>query len=174
VLGHFLARSGSYLGAWMLSRLLLALGAVAGFLVFPLFWVWTRVAFVHEASLLEQAAAGESLKRAARFVAARGASTLGLVFCLVLSHAGFIAIAELLGNTAVVEFVLQLGQPLGSLADDGGSAFALAGFFLSIPYVATARFLAYIDQRTRLDGWDIQLRCMAIAAAQPGPRSEAA
>ena len=31
--------------------------------------------------------------------------------------------------------------------------------------VATARFLAYIDGRTRQDGWDIQLRFMAIAAA---------
>ena len=30
---------------------------------------------------------------------------------------------------------------------------------------ATARFLAYIDGRTRQDGWDIQLRFMAIAAA---------
>ena len=33
------------------------------------------------------------------------------------------------------------------------------------PWVATARFLQYVDGRTRADGWDIQLRFMAIAAA---------
>jgi hypothetical protein len=34
---------------------------------------------------------------------------------------------------------------------------------LFIPYVATARFLAYLDLRTRSEGWDIQTRFAAIA-----------
>ncbi len=170
VFSHFFGRFWSYLGALFLSRLVLGLGSIGAFLVFPVFWVWTKMAFVHEASLLEQAPPGEAIKRASRFVSARGASTLLLIVWFVLVHAAFILIAESLGNTAIVEFVLQLGQPFGSLAD-GGSPFALAGFFLSIPYIATGRFLAYIDQRTRMDGWDIQLKFMALSAREPAPRA---
>ena len=43
---------------------------------------------------------------------------------------------------------------------------AVIGFFAALPLVATARFLSYIDGRTRQDGWDIQLRFMSIAAAE--------
>lgn len=173
VLSHFFGRFWSYLGTWIASRFVLGLGMLGAFLVLPPFWVWTRFAFVHEASLLEQAAPGAALKRANRFVSARGSAALGLVVWFVCAQVGAVAIAELLGNVALVEHVLQLGQPLGALADDGGSPFALAGFFLSIPLVATARFLAYIDQRTRMDGWDIQLEFMAIAARDPrAPRTD--
>lgn len=164
VLGHFFGRFWSYLGGWILSRLALGLGMIGAVFVLPPFWVWTRVAFVHEASLLEQAGPGAALKRASRFVAARGSAALGLVLWIAIAHLGAIAIGELLGNVALVESVLQLGTPFGTLMDDGGSPFALAGFFLSIPLVATARFLAYIDQRTRMDGWDIQLKFMSLAA----------
>jgi hypothetical protein len=52
---------------------------------------------------------------------------------------------------------------MGSLYDDGGSTFALAGFFASIPYVASTRFLGYVDRRTRREGWDIQVRFAALA-----------
>ena len=68
----------------------------------------------------------------------------------------------------------QLGKPFGDLWDDGGSAYAIVGFFAALPLVATARFLAYIDGRTRQDGWDIQLRFMAIAAANTPTTTEEA
>ena len=41
-----------------------------------------------------------------------------------------------------------------------------AGALLSAPFVAAAGFLAYIDMRTRKEGWDIQLRFMALAEAE--------
>lgn len=175
---HFFGRFWSYMGTLMLSRLLLGLGSLGLFLLFPFFWVWNKVAFVHEASLLEQAPPGEAIKRASRFVATRSSSTLLLTLCFVLAHLVFIGVFESVGNAGILEFLLQSGQPFGTLLD-GGSPFALAGFFASIPYVATARFLAYVDQRTRMDGWDIQLKFMAIGArahahASPGTREEAA
>jgi hypothetical protein len=40
------------------------------------------------------------------------------------------------------------------------------GFHAAIPYLAVARFLGYVDHRTRGDGWDIQLRFMALAAEE--------
>ena len=48
----------------------------------------------------------------------------------------------------------------------------LLGLHLSIPLVATTRFLAYIDNRTRRDGWDIQVRFLAIRRAQAGSDAE--
>ena len=60
---------------------------------------------------------------------------------------------------------LQLGAPFGELTTDGGTVYAVTGFFLTIPIVAAARFLTYVDLRTRREGWDIQLKFMAIAAA---------
>lgn len=47
---------------------------------------------------------------------------------------------------------------------DGGSALALLGWWLSVPFVATARFFVYLDIRTRSEGWDIQTRFAGIAA----------
>lgn len=178
VLAHFFSRFWSYMGALFLSRLVLALGALGAFLLFPLFWVWTKVLFVHEASLLEQSSPGDAVKRASRFVTARGSSALWLIINFLIIQTACVGIFESVGNNGLVEFLLQLGQPFGTLAD-GGSPFALAGFFISIPYVATARFLGYVDSRTRTDGWDIQLKFMAIgarAAREEGyrPREEAA
>ena len=69
---------------------------------------------------------------------------------------------------------VQPGNPVGELFVEGGSAYALLGFFLSVPVVSAARFLQYIDVRTRKEGWDIQLRFTAIAAEAEQPGSSAA
>jgi hypothetical protein len=73
--------------------------------------------------------------------------------------------AELAGGT-IVEQLFQMGRPFGSLWHDGGSAYAVAGALLAAPLVASARFLAYVDLRTRKEGWDIQLRLMALAETE--------
>jgi hypothetical protein len=44
---------------------------------------------------------------------------------------------------------------------------------LSAPFVASASFLGYIDMRTRKEGWDIQLRFMALADADGKERKMA-
>ena len=56
------------------------------------------------------------------------------------------------------------GKPFSKLFDKGVTPFALAGLFLAAPFTATARFLHYIDTRTRADGWDIQVKFMALVA----------
>lgn len=161
VLRIFAGRLGSYLGALVLSRVLLGAACLPFFLGLP--FAWPRLVFVHEACLLEGAGASEAIARSSRFVIGRAVGVFGVLCALLAAQAGIAVSAELLGQGLTGE-VLQLGKPLGALSSDGGSAFALAGFLLSIPYAATARFLQYIDARTRSDGWDIQLRFMAIAA----------
>jgi hypothetical protein len=159
----FAGRFGAYVTTLFLSRCLM----VASFLL-----AWPRMVFVHEACLLEAAGPGAAIQRSGKFTQGRTSAAFGVLVALLLTQAAFVVTAELLGHGVVSE-VLQLGKPFGSLVDDGGSAYALAGFLLSIPYVASARFLSYIDGRTRADGWDIQVRFLAIAGAQPAQRAVA-
>jgi hypothetical protein len=166
----FLQRLGPYLGMTLLRGLLFGAAIAPAFLAVP--FLWPRLVFVHEASLLEGAGPSEAIRRSSRFASGRGPSVFGALLALLFTQAGFVIVAELLGH-GLVEQVLQLGKPFGSLLQSGGSPYALAGYFLSIPYVATARFLDYVDARTRSDGWDIQLRFMAIAARDEDRREAA-
>ncbi|MCX4243951.1 hypothetical protein [Paraliomyxa miuraensis] len=160
VLRQWLRRLPSYVGALLVTRSILAIGAVT-FVLLPSAWI--RVAMVHEASLLEGSSPISATDRAWQMARFRGTEMALMLGGLGLAIMGGIAAAELLGH-GLVEVVLQLGRPLGELVEDGGSLYALVGFHAAIPYVAVARFLGYVDQRTRGDGWDIQLRFMALAA----------
>jgi hypothetical protein len=133
---------------------------------------WPRIVFTHEASLLEGAGPVEAIRRSNRFISGRGASAFAVLMALLLTQGAFVITFELLCQ-GLVDEVLQLGKPFGALLSDGGSPYALAGLLLSIPYVSTARFLDYIDARTRSDGWDIQLQFMAIAARDSEGREAA-
>jgi hypothetical protein len=173
LLGRFGKRLPAYLGGLFVARGLLAFWMVLAFLLHGEPWLvvlWIsfaflliRTAFVHEALLLEGADAFEARRRAIRLMRRHGGAVLGLLFWQGVALIAYVVGAELIGQ-GVMEFVLQLGKPFGSLWDDGGSLFALAGLFASVPFLATARFLQYIDLRTRKEGWDIQLRFTAIQA----------
>ncbi len=168
-LALFAKRLPSYLGATLLSKAILAASGLVFFVLTPV--AWPRIMFVHEACLLEGAGAGASVSRANAFVNGRAIGAFGLLLALLFTQGAFVVVAELLGDGLMSE-VLQLGKPLGSLLHDGGSVQALVGLFASFAFVATARFLGYIDQRTRTDGWDVQLRFMAIAARAAGEDGE--
>jgi hypothetical protein len=123
-----------------------------------------RLFFTTEAVLLESGSALGSLARSGRLVLYRGVPCFGLALASLAAPFVFAMAADLLGN-AVVDMIFQMGRPTGSLWSDGGSGYAVAGALLSSPFVASASFLGYIDQRTRKEGWDIQLRFMALADA---------
>lgn len=167
VLGAYFRRLPSYFFALVFSQVLLVAAAVASLLM-ALPFVWPSLVFVHEASLLEGAAPVAAMQRASRFVKGRAWTTFGLLLMLLGGQAGALVIGDLLGKS-LLDDVLQLGQPLGSLWD-GGSPFAILGLLVSVPFVATARFLQYIDTRTRTDGWDVQVRFLAIASKESNER----
>jgi Ca2+/H+ antiporter len=121
--------------------------------------------FVSEAVLLESGSPLGSLARSSRLVLFRSLSCLGLALASLCAPFLCALAADLIGNT-VVEMVFQMGRPFGSLIADGGSAYAVAGALLSAPFVASASFLGYIDMRTRKEGWDIQLRFVALAEGE--------
>jgi hypothetical protein len=166
VLGAWLKRLTSYFGAWLLSRLLLAVSSLA--LLFPVLIVWVRVLFVHEASLLEAASAGAAIQRSGRFTDSMRGRAWGMMMALAISGPLAVLLAEVL-FTSIVSDLLQLGEPFPSLWKVGISPWALLGLFAAVPFVATARFLMYVDGRTRSDAWDVQVRFMAIAARPQTP-----
>lgn len=165
VMKQFLRRFPAYFGALLISRLAIALGCLGFFLVIPPLWMWGRTTYVHEACLLEQAGPTDAMQRAARMIAGNILGSTGLLLLLSLAAFGFVCVSEALLNYGLLKFVLQVGMPFDAIIEDGGSAAGLFGLFLVVPYWATARFLAYIDLRTRRDGWDIQLRFMAMQVA---------
>jgi hypothetical protein len=161
LLRRSLARLPAFFVSYLVTRLIHAAALMV--VVLPLFTAsWFFV--VPEVVLLEKASALVSLGRSARAVRGRGSAAFGITVALLLLALGGVAGGEVVGS-AVVGTVLQLGDPFGQLLQTGGTPYALAGFFLTVPLIAAARFLAYTDLRTRKEGWDIQLRFMAIAAA---------
>jgi hypothetical protein len=160
--GRFARRLPTYLMSWLVARILLALSLM--FVpITPL--VAVHLLFVREVVLLEGAPVFGSIGRSYRFVQRQVGSSLALLLALVTMPPAVAIACELLGD-AVINTVLQLGRPVGDLWTQGGSGYALVGFFLSVPISAGARFLKYIDVRTRKEGWDLQLRFTAIAAAE--------
>jgi hypothetical protein len=132
----------------------------------------TRI-FVPEAILLEGASFGKAMSRSGALARNRGGFCLGVWLAAALLPAVGAMSMDLLGNS-VTSFVFQLGYPTGQLFEDGGSGFAVLGALLAVPLVAAVRFLGYIDLRTRKEGWDIQLRFVALAEQSALLRKRAA
>jgi len=161
VMRLFAKRLFSYTGAMLIKALYLALGiAMCGI---GLFITWPNGVLVPEASLLEGANASEAWPRSKRLVTQRASDSVPALFALMTAQLGFVIGFELLGQS-LLDDIFQLGHPLGEILSDGGTPFALLGLFLAAPFAATARFLHYIDTRTRADGWDIQVKFMALLA----------
>jgi hypothetical protein len=117
--------------------------------------------YIEQATYLEQLTVAAAADRSRRLASSDwGASTLAM-FQLFFARGAFLVFAEILGH-GLVDSLLQLGHPFGRLLHDGGSLYALAGFFAATPFVASARFLHYIDVRTRTDAWDVQVRFMNL------------
>lgn len=161
VLGQFGRRLPVYLVSLILTRLYLA---AAGLIVILAPWAWAHGAFVHEAVLLEGQGSFAAVKRSGGFAAGQYGTVITMLLAFGVAVFGFVAGGDQVGY-AVFDFLLQLGRPFGTLWEDGGSLMALLGFFASVPYTASVRFLQYIDARTRRDGWDIQLAFLARVLA---------
>lgn len=160
--GRFLRRLPHYLLARILQWLVLGVCAVV-FVPLPIFA--SRLFFVSEVVLLESASPTGALARSSRLVLFRSIPCLGLALACALAPFVFAIAADVVGDS-IVNLVFEMGRPFGSLWSDGGSGFAVLGALLSGPFVASASFLGYIDLRTRKEGWDIQLRLMALADAE--------
>jgi hypothetical protein len=129
--------------------------------VVPGFWLGVTLLFVIEAAVLEGATVGGAITRSARLSNSQSGQTVIATLALVALHLGATFLGDDVGR-AILSDLFQFREP-ESLWTAGGSSLALIGFWLFLPYAATARFFVYLDLRTRSEGWDIQTRFAAIA-----------
>jgi len=173
-LGAVLRRALRRLPAFAFARLLTTLIHVAALsLVLLVLYTGSVFLVVPEVVLLEGAGPFGAISRSGQALRGRVMAGMGMLLALLLLPGAGALAGELLGST-VVSLVLQLGEPFGTLFRNGGTPWALAGFFATVPLVTAARFLFYIDLRTRKEGWDIQLRFMEVARAAAPPLQERA
>jgi hypothetical protein len=146
---------------------LVALIACAGLAGLPWLWVGPQLLFVVEILVLERSGVRGAIRRATRIGRARFGEALSALVLLSLVRIAFTAFADLAGREVLTSLFEVKAPP--SMFVTGGSWLALAGWWCAVPLVASARFLVYLDVRTRTEGWDIQTRFAAIAAAGPRP-----
>lgn len=131
-------------------------------IVGPLF-VSANYFFLPEVTVLEKTGPFKAFRRSHQFLGGRsGTGVEGVLLRLGLLFS-FIILTETLGQATLVH-ALAIHTPVESLWDDGGSPLALLGLFAAVPYAAAYRFLAYTNERTRQDGWDIQVAFLRLAA----------
>jgi hypothetical protein len=118
--------------------------------------------FLLETTLLERSSTGTALARGFQIVGGRSGEAILALFALLALHVGAILLGDFAGRSILGD-LLETAAP-EPLLTTGGGLLALAGFWLFVPYAATARFFVYLDMRTRAEGWDIQTRFAAIAA----------
>ncbi len=121
--------------------------------------------FVPEALVLERASAWRSLGRARKFLRARSGVGIETVLLRSFFIIAFVLLAEMVLRSVVVDG-LDWAIDDEMLFEEGGSTFALLGLFAAVPYTTTFRFLAYINERTRQDGWDVQVALMPLAQGE--------
>jgi hypothetical protein len=150
----------------------LAVGIGLMLFLVPGVWIGILLFFIVEVAVLERATFGQAMSRSRRIMAGQSGQALVAVLALVGLHLAAIAIGDEVGRAVLVD-LFQFSAP-ETLWTAGGSTLALLGFWLFVPYVATARFLVYLDLRTRSEGWDIQTRFAALALRSADPERRAA
>lgn len=130
---------------------------------------WPGLVYLPETLLLERVGFGRAVQRSARLASGQ----VGVAIMAVAARWGLAVwgalVAELSGQL-LVGFVLQLGTPFGQLMEGTLTPFVLAGILLSHPLYALFRLLLYVDVRTRMEGWDLQvgLRALGLSASGEG------
>jgi len=154
---------GTLLLARLAAIVMNALGAAAILVFLPLAMAHTL--FLDEAILLEQMPLSRAFSRASAVV--RRQLSPAQVFGLVQVGVRLLAVifVDFVGGL-FLEYVLQWDLGKSGLWNEGGSALALMGLFWVVPYLACAKFLLYIDLRTRKEGWDLQLQLMSFAQSE--------
>jgi hypothetical protein len=138
--------------------LLLIAGGISLVIAAPL--TVARALYMGEVVVLEGAGALGAYRRTKRLTFQRVPQTFGVWLAMVAASAAFVAVAHVFASALSAE-----GLPIEALPAVWAGLnleAGLAGLFLSVPLVASLRFLAYIDNRTRREGWDIQVRFLEL------------
>ncbi|HET7545464.1 MAG TPA: hypothetical protein VFK05_36605 [Polyangiaceae bacterium] len=141
--------------------LLLIVGGTSVVILAPL--ALARALYLGEVVVLEGAGAWAAYRRTTRVTSRRVPETFGVWLTLVATSATFIALTQIFASALSAEGldIEALPSVWAGLNWEAG----IAGLFLSVPLVSSLRFLSYIDNRTRREGWDIQVRFLELGRA---------
>jgi hypothetical protein len=133
-------------------------------------WLSPRLAFANEVILLERGRWWKVFGRGGDLASGRAGELFILgFFQLILTYLFAMLFYVGMSNlgAAVIAEELTWDVPEGSLF--AGWLFQLP-IWLATAFFAVARFLTYIDQRIRLEGWEVELRLRAIGEAMQEAR----
>jgi hypothetical protein len=158
--GPVLARIIRGLPSLVLVHLILRGFLGMTFLLIPL--VPARLWFASEVILLEQTAGLRAVRRSARLCTDRSGEFVSFAIVQLLFGLTF-ALCFWTGTGAALSTFfdrsLTWEQPYQSSLD--GIRFQI-GVWIAIAFFSIARFLIYIDQRIRSEGWELKLRLRAV------------
>jgi hypothetical protein len=138
----------------------IVVATVFGYPFFP-----SRLAFLNEVILLEKGRVSDISERCATLCGVRGTEFfvrwLGQIVLGVMFVACFWFGVGAIQN-ALTTSELTWERP--GLGDFEGAKVQIAAW-IAIAFFAVVRFLSYIDQRIRLEGWELKLRLQAVGQA---------
>jgi hypothetical protein len=154
-----------------LFRSAIPLVLVHGVLRFVLFfWLTSRLAFANEIILLERGKWWKIFSRGRDLGSGRGGELflLGL-FQIILTY--LFATLFFVGMSAIGELMIaeDVTWDVPESASYESWLYQLP-IWLATAFFAVARFLTYIDQRIRLEGWEVELRLRAVGEAMQEAR----
>jgi hypothetical protein len=133
---------------------LLTLSIPIGIVAFALYYAL-------EAALLEKATYFGAMGRSRRLMQTDSAGVAAGVFLLGGLHAAAYMLGDA-GGRALITGIFMLKSP-ETIWQVGVTPLALLGYWGALPFIATARFLLYINTRTISEGWDIRTQFSRIA-----------
>lgn len=146
-----------------LLRFVAACAFALGTLIFvlPALWLGSIFLYIDEAKVLERAPVFAAFGRSQRLAGADAGDAFLFFVLFGLLHVGgvFLGDAALRG---ILGGLLQVTPP-PPLMEEGGSVLAMISFWALVPYLSTTRLLAYLNVRTKAEGWDVQTRFARLA-----------
>ena len=126
------------------------------FILSPL--IPARMAFMNEVILLERDRWYKGFKRVGTLCERRGGDLFGQFLSLSLASAVFIGCFYAgSGTILTVLFDVESTWDLAESSDLAGWRVQVP-LWISIAFAAVVRFFSYIDQRIRIEGWEVELR----------------
>jgi hypothetical protein len=163
IAGNVLRVLARGLPAMVLYQLVVRALLLGSVIFFPM--VVTQLAFLNQVILLERGPVSAAVRRSSVLCGERGADFFGQ-WVAQLGFGVLFVICFWFGTGAMIASLttseLTWDQP--GWGDVYGARFQLS-VWLAIAFFGVARFLNYIDQRIRLEGWEVKIRLEAVGRA---------
>ena len=131
------------------------------FILIPL--IPTRMGFTNEVLLLERDRWYKALKRVGTLSESRGGDLFGQFLAMMCATTAFVACSYIGSGTIINSlFEADLTWEPASFADFVGLRVQIP-LWIAIAFSAVVRFFSYIDQRIRIEGWEVELRLKLVA-----------